>query len=135
MKAVSLPLLALAVTFGGCVNRRSASVTVPDLMPQTSAPLTEERQATLRQALHKAFDWNSVKESQQQSLYEILDLLHRGNLGDERVVAITFISADEALIVLHHRDRSIVVHPSGTVRVQRLDGFWVVVPPERYRPI
>lgn len=125
MKIDTALITACAIMLGGCVNPTADHKA--HLAPQVGEPF--------RQVLHRSFDWNSVPENQVRSLYEILELLHRSDLGDEQVVAVEFVSEDEAIVTFQHRDRSIVVHPSGSRRVERRAGFWVLAPPDRYRPV
>ena len=134
MKAVALLLAGLLVAFGGCVNRPSTG-DAAHIVLEIQEHRSEERRSVLRQVLHDAFDWNSVAPPQLQAFYEVLNLLHRSDLGDERVVAIEFVSDDEAVVSLHRLDRSIVGHPSGTRRVQRRAGFWIVAPSDLYRSV
>ena len=134
MKAVELTFAVVLVALSGCVNRTSMDDQA-HIALNVGERLSEERQMVLRQLLHEAFDWDSVTEPQMQSFYEVLELLHRTDLGDERVVSIAFVSDQEVVVALHHRNQPVVVHPSRSLRVQRRAGFWVIAPPDHYRPV
>jgi hypothetical protein len=134
MKVPALLAAGLSLALSGCVNGPT-SVAQADLTLEIGARFSEERRTDLRQLLHEAFDLSSVAEPRLQSFYEVLALLDRSDLGDERVVSIAFVSDDEAVVALHRRNRPVVVHPSRSLRVQRRAGFWVIAPPDHYRPV
>ena len=134
MKVSALLAAGLWLALSGCVNGPS-SVAPADLTLEVGPRFSEERRTNLRRLLHDAFDLSSVAEPRLQSFYEVLALLDRSDVGDERVVSIAFVSDDEAVVALHHGDLSVVVHPPRSLRVQRHAGLWIIAAPDHYRPV
>ncbi len=122
------------VGLSGCVSHLPSEAQSVSATDDAVVRMGNER-AELEELLHMHFDRASVREAREGDFYAILEVLRRSDLRDERVIRVSFVSADEATVDLHPGNRTVTVHPARQLRVIRLGERWILAPAAPYRPV
>ncbi len=122
------------VGLSGCVSHLPSEAQSVSATDDAVVRMGNER-AELEEFLHMHFDRTSVREAREGDFYAILEVLRRSDLRDERVIRVSFVSADEATVDLHPGNRTVTVHPARQLRVIRLGERWILAPAAPYRPV